>query len=149
MLLFNSSVRPLSQRTCLHYFLVLHITRTSKGLFLNQSKYAHDLLAKHNMLTSKPAQTPCAPNLKLTPTDGIPLADPHPYRGLVGSSHYLTFTRPDLSFAVHQVWQFMQSPTDIHLVAAKRILQYVNGTSHFGVFLQPGPFTFSAFLDFD
>ena len=116
---------------------------------MNQSKYAHDLLAKHNMLTSKPAQTPCAPNLKLTPTDGIPLADPHPYRGLVGSSHYLTFTRPDLSFAVYQVWQFMQSPTDIHLVAAKRILQYVNGTSHFGVFLQPGPFTFSAFSDFD
>ena len=28
----------------LHYFLGLQITRTTNGLFLNQTKYAHDLL---------------------------------------------------------------------------------------------------------
>ena len=42
----------------LHYFLGIHITRTSKGLFLSQTKYAHDLLVKHNMLSSKPARSP-------------------------------------------------------------------------------------------
>ena len=35
-----------------HYFLGLHITRTSKGLFLSQTLYAHDLLVKHNILSS-------------------------------------------------------------------------------------------------
>ena len=64
----------------LHYYLGLYITRTSKGLFLSQSKYAHDLLTKHNMLLSKPTKTPCVPNLRLVPTDGTPLADPHVYR---------------------------------------------------------------------
>ena len=64
----------------LHYFLGLYITRTSKGLFLSQSKYAHDLLTKHNMLMSKPTKTPCVPNLRFVPTDGTPLADPHVYR---------------------------------------------------------------------
>ena len=129
----------------LHYFLGLQITRTSRGLFLNQTKYAHDLLLKHNMLSSKPARSPCAPNLKLVPNEGSILANPHEYRSMVGSVHYLTFTRPDLSFAVHQVCQFMSIPTDVHLVAAKHILRYINGTLNFGVFLQPGPLSLSAF----
>ena len=123
----------------LHYFLGLQITRTSRGLFLNQTKYAHDLLLKHNMLSSKPACSPCAPN------EGSILANPHEYRSMVGSLHYLTFTRPDLRFAVHQVCQFMSIPTDVHLVAAKHILRYINGTLNFGVFLQPGPLSLSAF----
>ena len=50
----------------LHYFLGLQITRSSKGLFLAQTKYAHDLLLKSNMHTSKPARTPCARNARLT-----------------------------------------------------------------------------------
>lgn len=87
----------------LHYFRGLHITRTSKGLFLNQIKYAHDLLVKHNMLTSKPDKTPMAPHLRLIPSEGTPLSDPYLYCSLVGSLHYLTFARPDLSFPVHQV----------------------------------------------
>ena len=85
----------------LHYFLGLHITRTSTGLFLNQSKYAYDLLQKHNMLSAKPAKTPCASNLRLVLATNSLLANPHEYRSMVGSLYYLTFTRPDLSFAVH------------------------------------------------
>ena len=76
----------------LHYFLGLQITRTTKGLFLHQAKHAHDLLIKHNTLTSKPAKTPCTPHLRLVPDEGSLLANPHPYRSLVGSLHYLTFT---------------------------------------------------------
>ena len=39
----------------------------------------------------------------------------------------------------------MSCPTDVHLVATKWILRYLNGTSKFGVFLQLGPFYLSAF----
>ena len=105
------------------YFLGIQITRTSKGLFLSQAKYAQDLLLKVNMVSSKPARTPCAPNSRLIPTEGSLLSNPHDYRSLVGSLHYLTFTRPDLSFAIQQVCQFMSAPTDVHLIAAKRILR--------------------------
>lgn len=76
----------------LHYFLGLQITRTTKGLFLHQAKYAHNLLVKHNMLTSKLAKTPWTPHLRLVPDEGSLLADPYPYHSLVGSLHYLTFT---------------------------------------------------------
>ena len=128
----------------LHYFLGLQITRTSKGLFLSQTKYDHDLLLRHNMHTSKPARSPCAPNPKLVLTEGFVLSNPHEYKIMDGSLHYLTFTRLDLSFSVHQVCQFMATPTDTHLIATKRILRYLNGTLHFGIFLQTGPFSFSA-----
>lgn len=46
------------------YFLLLQITRNSKGLFLNQTKCAHDLLLDHNMQSSKATHTPC-PHLVL------------------------------------------------------------------------------------
>lgn len=101
------------------------------------------------MHTSKLARSPCTPNLRLVPTEGSVLSNPHENRSMVGSLHYLTFTCPDLSFAVHQVCQFMATPTDIHLIVAKRILIYLNGTLQFGIFLQPGPLSLSAFSDSD
>jgi hypothetical protein len=101
------------------------------------------------MLQCSPCKTPCVPNVRLSSTSGEPLTDIHAYRSLVGALHYLTFTRPDLSFAVHQVCQFMNAPTDIHLTAAKRILRYVRGTLDHGLFCTPGPITLSAFTDAD
>jgi len=133
----------------LHFFLGLHIHCTPKGLFINQAKYITDLLTKHNMLNSKPAKAPCVPHIILVPDEGSLLPNPHVYCSLFGSLHYLTFTRPDLSFAVHQVCQIMSFPTDVHLVAAKRILRYLVGTQHFGIHLQPGPLSLSAFSNSD
>lgn len=101
------------------------------------------------MLSSKPARTPCVHNLKLVPNEGSTLANPHEYKSMVGSLHYLTFTRLDLSFAVHQVCQFMSTPTNAYLIAAKHILRYINGTSNCGIFLHPGPLSLSTFSNFN
>ena len=101
------------------------------------------------MHTSKPARSPYAPTLRLVPTKGSALPNPHEYRSMVGSLHYLTFTHPNMSFSVHQVCQFMANPTDTHLIATKRILRYLKGTLHFGIFLQHGPLSLSAFFDLD
>ena len=68
---------------------------------------------------------------------------------MVGALQYLTFTRPDLAFSMHQLCQFMQYPTTSHLEATKRVLHYVQGTLHFGIHLALGPLTFSAFSDVD
>uniref|UniRef100_A0A2N9FVX2 Integrase catalytic domain-containing protein n=1 Tax=Fagus sylvatica TaxID=28930 RepID=A0A2N9FVX2_FAGSY len=133
----------------LNYFLGIQVTRDSTGLHLSQAKYATTLLHKHQMLHTKLISTPCIPNTRLSLHDGTKLHDPHAYRSLVGALHYLTFTRPDLSFAVHQVCQYMASPTSVHLMAAKRILRYLKGTLHLGISFKPGPLTLSAFTDAD
>jgi transposase InsO family protein len=144
-----SAVFDLKDLGSLHYFLGLQVTRSFNGLYLNQAKYAHDLLKKHNMLDSKPAKSPSCPNTRLSLHDGDPLPDPHGYRSLVGALHYLTFTRPDISFSVHQVCQYMSTPTTIHLAAAKRILRYLRGTLNHGIAFSPGPIQLSAYTDAD
>ena len=101
------------------------------------------------MLSAKPAKTPCAPNLRLVTATRSLLANPNEYRSIVGSLHYLTFTKPDLNFAVHQVCQFMSAPCEAHLVATKHILRYVNRTPNLGIFFQPGPLSLSAFSNSD
>uniref|UniRef100_A0A2N9IMV8 Reverse transcriptase Ty1/copia-type domain-containing protein n=1 Tax=Fagus sylvatica TaxID=28930 RepID=A0A2N9IMV8_FAGSY len=68
---------------------------------------------------------------------------------LVGALHYLTFTRLDISFAVHQVCQYMAAPTTTHLSAAKRILRYIKGTLFHGIAFTPGPLTLSVYSDAD
>jgi hypothetical protein len=144
-----NSVFDLKDLGSLHYFLGLQITRTSSRLYLNQSKYAQDLLKKHNMLDCKPTSSPSCPNTRLSLHDGDLLPDPHLYRSMVGALHYLTFTRPDISFAVHQVCQYMSAPTIIHFAAAKRILRYLRATFNHGIEFTPGPLHLSAYTDAD
>jgi hypothetical protein len=129
----------------LKFFLGLQIEYQPNGFFVHQSKYALDLLARHNMTTCKPCSTPFVSGSK--PASMAFLNDPTSFRSLIGALQYLTFTRPDLSFAVNSLCQHMQSPTEGHLVAAKRVLRYVHGTLSHGVLFQPGPRVLTAFTD--
>ena len=66
---------------------------------------------------------------------GKPLSDPTQYRATVGSLQYLSLTRPDISFAVNKMSQFMHKPTDEHWNGVKRILRYLSGSMSTGIFL--------------
>jgi hypothetical protein len=133
----------------LKFFLGLQIEYQSSGFFVHQHKYASDLLQKFNMTTCKPCRTPFVSLSRLRKDDGVPLQDPTPFRSMVGGLQYLTFTRPDLAYAVNHICQFMHQPTDQHLVAAKRILRYVQGSLHHGLTFRPGPLTLTAYTDSD
>ncbi|KAJ4755932.1 polyprotein [Rhynchospora pubera] len=119
----------------LHYFLGIAVTTTSEGLHLSQSKYIHDLLQKTNMLNAKPTTTPIATGISLTPGDSEPFSDPHLYRSIVGALQYATVTRPDLSFAVNKLSQFMHSPNLNQWTAVKRVLRYLCGTMQQGLLI--------------
>lgn len=81
----------------LHYFLGFEVTKNQVGLLLCQSKYTKDILVKANMQDSKPCNTPFATDTKLYPEDVEKLEHPL-YKSLIGALHYLTLTRPDISF---------------------------------------------------
>ena len=117
----------------LNYFLGLEITSSSEGYYLSQAKYASDLLTKAGITDSKTSATPLETNSRLTSMDGTPLDDPTIYRQLVGSLVYLTVTRPDISYAVHIVSQFLSAPRSPHYAAVLRILRYIKGTLYHGL----------------
>ncbi|XP_021996059.1 uncharacterized mitochondrial protein AtMg00810-like [Helianthus annuus] len=133
----------------LGYFLGLEVTHSDTGIFLSQAKYAHDILAQAGLLDAKPVATPLAStDLFLSTCDAF--HDPTLYRSLVGALQYLTITRPDLSYAVNQASQHLQSPTQSHFQSVKRILRYVKGTIHFGLhFSKPVTTTLLGYSDAD
>ncbi|KAL2227775.1 UNVERIFIED_CONTAM: Retrovirus-related Pol polyprotein from transposon RE1 [Sesamum indicum] len=89
------------------YFLNLELARSPHGLQVTQRKYLHDILSYSSMLHVVPASTPFPFSLKLTHDRGALLPDPSRYRRLIGRLLYLGFTRPDISFAVQQLSQFL------------------------------------------
>jgi hypothetical protein len=144
-----ASVFELKDLGPLKYFLGLQIDYKSSGFFVHQSKYALDVLSRHNMTTCKPCTSPFVSCSKVSSDVVEFLLDPTPYRSLVGALQYLTFTRPDLSFAVNSFCQHMQNPTSAHMIAAKRVLHYVRGTLSHGILFQPGPMHLTVFTDAD
>ena len=66
------------------------------------------------MLDCKLVDTSMNPNVKLIPRQEEPSQDPGRYQRFVGKFNYLTITRPDISFLVSVVSQFLQSPCDSH-----------------------------------
>ncbi|BBG96953.1 transposable element gene [Prunus dulcis] len=85
------------------------------------------------MVECKPCSTPAKPHQQFLKDEGVSLQDPTTCRSLVGALQYLTFIRPDITYAVNSVCQFMTVPTYVHFGAVKHILQYLKGTSHYGI----------------
>ncbi|GKU96386.1 hypothetical protein SLEP1_g9627 [Rubroshorea leprosula] len=109
---------------CLNFFLGIEVHYTSLGLILSQSKYALDILSKAQMEGCNSISTPMALKARSSHSSNDAFHDPTHYRSIVGALQYLTFTRPNLSFAINYVCQFMNSPTIGNYQTVKRILSY-------------------------
>jgi hypothetical protein len=105
----------------LHYFLGIEVTKVKDGILLTQQKYATELLQCVSMISCKPVSTPLSISEKLSAYAGDLLGpiDATNYRSIVGGLQYLTLTRPDISFSVNKICQFLHAPTTVHLTAAK------------------------------
>ncbi|KAL5773515.1 hypothetical protein ACOSP7_013108 [Xanthoceras sorbifolium] len=126
----------------LHYFLRIEVQHTADGIHLSQHKYICDLFQRTNMLTAKPFPSPIVPTAghSLSAYNGSPISNITEYRSVVDALQYATITRPDITYVVNRVCQFMHNPLDEHWKTVKRILRNLRGTtdrSIICVFLYP------------
>ena len=127
----------LKQLGNLDYFLGIEVTHLPNGsLLLSQAKYLTDLLAKVNMLNANGMPTPMVSTSKLSRFGSEPVSDPTQFRSVVGALQYAMLTRPEISFSVNKVCQFLSNPLEEHWKAVKRILRYLSGTLHYGLLIQ-------------
>jgi histone deacetylase 1/2 len=136
----------------LHYFLGIEVKKVPSGLKLSQERYAAEIIQRAGMSKCKPMITPLSSVEKLSASEGQLLGpeDVSRYRSLVGALQYLTLTRPDISFSVNKVCQFLHAPTTSHFGAVKRILRYLQGTLSLGLKIGQSKSTMvSAFSDAD
>lgn len=108
----------------LSIFFGIAVTRHSHGLFLSQKQYAAKIIERTGMSNCSPSPTLVDTKSKLSANSGTPFNDPTKYRSLTGALQYLTFTRPNISYAVQQVCLHMHAPTIEHMSALKRIIRY-------------------------
>ncbi|GJR60071.1 RNA-directed DNA polymerase, eukaryota, reverse transcriptase zinc-binding domain protein [Tanacetum coccineum] len=129
----NLDIRVRGHLGNLKYFLGIEVIKTKNDICLSQRKHYLELLNEYGLLGCKPISTPMEPNYELPyiPTDSDPLLDNITwYQKLLGKLIYLTHTRPDMSYSIHCLSQYMHSPLKSHLTCALNVLRYLkNGPS--------------------
>lgn len=114
----------------------MEVSQSKRGIVISQRKYVLDLLKETGMSGCKPADTPIDANQKLGDDKGSDLVNATQYQKLVGKLIYLSYTRPDIAFAVSLVSQFMHSAYAKYLEATYRILRYLKRTPGMGLLFQ-------------
>nr|GEV32298.1 hypothetical protein [Tanacetum cinerariifolium] len=133
----------------LKLFLGIQIQQSPRGIFINQAKYAQEILIKHGMTSCDSVGTPMA--IKHLDADlcGTPI-DQTKYCSMVGALMYLTASRPDIMHATCYCDRYQAKPTEKHLTAVKRIFWYLKDTIHIRLwYLKDIGFELTAFSNSD
>jgi hypothetical protein len=85
----------------MHYLLGLEVWQSQEKIFLNQGRYAIEILKRFDMLECKSMNTPMETKLNLLVDTSSELVDATLYRQIIGPLMYLTNTRQDICFAVN------------------------------------------------
>jgi hypothetical protein len=115
------------------YFLGVEVTQYELGILIQQCKYAEEILKRFGTENCNTVKSPIVTGCKLVRDEGGKPVYAREFKQIVGCLMYLLATRPDLAYSVCLVARFMDRPTEMHMMAIKRILRYLKGTLTHGV----------------
>jgi hypothetical protein len=116
-----------------HYFWGLVVWHIVSEAFLGQKKYTLEILKRIQILDCKPISTPMVPNLKLACDEDSYLVDPILCKEPIGSLMYFVNNKPNICYAINTRSQFRVDPQQSHWKVGKHMLNYLNGTIHYGM----------------
>nr|GEU52625.1 retrovirus-related Pol polyprotein from transposon TNT 1-94 [Tanacetum cinerariifolium] len=132
------------------FFLGLQISQIPRGIFINQSKYALEMLKKYGLEQCDAVDIPMVGQSKLDKDPNGTLVDPTRCRGMVGSLMYLTANCLDLVFSVCMCARYQEKPIKKHLTTIKQVFRYLKGTINMGLWYPKDTgFNLTAFADVD
>ncbi|XP_022032722.1 uncharacterized mitochondrial protein AtMg00810-like [Helianthus annuus] len=112
----------------LKYFLGIEVLYDKNAICLSQRKYCLELLSEFGYLGCKPINTPIEQSYLVSSKldkDQKLLTNISGFQKLIGKLIYLSLTRPDISYTVQFLSQFMHKPNEVHLQMAFRLLRYL------------------------
>nr|GEZ12596.1 retrovirus-related Pol polyprotein from transposon TNT 1-94 [Tanacetum cinerariifolium] len=131
------------------FFLGIQIHQSPRGIFINQAKYAQEILIKHGMTSCDSVGTPMATKHLDADLSGTPV-DQMKYHSMVRTLMYLIASRPDIVHATCYCARYQAKPTEKHLTAVKWIFRYLKDTIHMGLWYPKDTgFELTAFSDSD
>nr|GEU68375.1 copia-type polyprotein [Tanacetum cinerariifolium] len=122
----------------MRHFLGMEVLQNDKGIFICQRQYAKEVLGQFSMENSNPVGNLKVPGTRISCDKEGTKVDSTRFKQLVRRLMYLTATRPDITYGVSLISRHMESPTENHWCAAKRILRYVQGTTELGILYNRG-----------
>ena len=108
--------------------------QSSEGIFLNQGKYAVEILSRFAVLDCKFMATSMDKNINFLSRESSDLVDMNQYRHIIESLMYLMNTRPYICFVVNTLSQYLVKPIWFHLIVAKHVMRYLKGMIEFGLY---------------
>ncbi|KAJ0536451.1 putative RNA-directed DNA polymerase [Helianthus annuus] len=137
----------------LKYFLGIEVLYSNDSVCLSQRKYCLELLNEFGYLGCKPVGTPIEQSQLVTNKickDTKFLDNVNGFQKLIGKLIYLSLTRPDISYAVQFLSQFMHKPCQVHMDIALRLLRYLKQSPGRGVmFRKTDSLDITGFVDSD
>ena len=139
----------------LQWFLGVDFKRLPDGRYLmSQERYAKTILQRFNMSNCNPASTPAEKGLQLMEVSDEEyqefMSHNFPYRSAIGSLIYLMVaTRPDISWIVSKLSQFLERPGPAQVSAVKRLLRYIQGTKSYSLVFEPTNGQLTGYVDAD
>nr|GEU62788.1 hypothetical protein [Tanacetum cinerariifolium] len=133
----------------LKFFLGIQIYQSPRGIFINQAKYAQEILIKHGMCSCDSVGTQIATKHLDADLSGT-LIDQTKYQNMVGALMYLTANRPDIVHATCYCARYQAKSIEKHITVVKRIFRYLKDTIHIGLWYpKDTSFELTDFLDSD
>ena len=130
--------------------------RNARTITFSQNAYVDTILERFHLTDAKAALTPMDAGAVLS-TDQSPTTEAEretmqdvPYQRAIGSLMYAaTSTRPDITFALAILSQFMRNPGRTHWEAAKHAMRYLKGSANLGLTLGTSDTILEAYVDAD